>query len=166
MNNQEIEGLLIFINKNQQLIDDGKFDELFDLAAFLLNPNQCRSLQEIINEEGVNPIRSMTKIPMNYFYKSQLPYIGLPDNIENIDPLAFNYAQLQELIITNPQISIQPDAFKNCSKLKTVYFNGTGEDWVASDLAPLIIYDPTQKVTVICLIDKEEFEYPQKGRVR
>ena len=166
MNYLEIEGLLIFINKNQQLIDDGKFEELFDLAAFLLNPNSCRSLQEIINEEGINPIRSMSKIPMNYFYKSQLPYIGLPDNIERVDPLAFNHAQLQELIIANPRISIEQDAFKNCSKLKIVYFNGTGEDWANSDLAPLIIHDPTQKVTVICLTDKEEFEYPQKGRVR
>lgn len=166
MNKQEIEGLLIFINKNQQLIDDGKFEELFELAAFLLNPDQCRSLQEVINEEGINPIRSMTYIPMNYFYKSQLPYIGLPDNIERVDPLAFNHAQLQELIIANPRISIEQDAFKNCSKLKIIYFNGTGEAWATSDLAPLIIHDPTQKVTVICLTDKEKFEYPQKGRGR
>lgn len=158
--------LLEFIDQNEELINEQRFDELFDHGnIILLNGYQVRYLQEMLNSEGINPLLSMKAIPTNYYFQSELKTIGIPGNINYIYAYAFDQAEVEELVLANPDIKIENRAFRLCDKIKKIYYNGTGEQWATSELDKHLIIDPAHKVIVICLKDNEVFHYPQdKGR--
>lgn len=64
------------------------------------------------------------------FYGQALPYVTIPSNISSIAITAFNDCkQLTFLVIENPVLTLEGEAFAGCTNLKDVFFAGSEKDW-------------------------------------
>ena len=115
----------------------------------------CPSLEAIVVEEGNTKYNSnnacnaiiesdtiiygcsntvipanVTKIASYSFAYSSMIDITIPSNVLTIEENAFiNNNKLENVIILNKDITILNNAFKDCSSIKSLFYNGSVEDW-------------------------------------
>ena len=86
---------------------------------------RCSSLTSITIPYGVTNIDEQT-----FNGCSSLASITIPDSVTSIGDWAFEgCSSLTSITIPNSVISIGYHAFQNCKNLKTIYFNGTKDQW-------------------------------------
>lgn len=83
---------------------------------------------------------SITKIESYAFrYCSALKSIKLPSKLERISTETFNgCTNLESIVIGKNVKKISRDAFKSCSNLRTVYYEGTEDDWLAFNIVDTV----------------------------
>ena len=85
----------------------------------------CTNLTNIILPD------SLTSISDSAFYNcKRLKSIVIPDGVTSIDDWTFEgCSSLTNITIPDSVTSIGYHAFQNCKDLKTIYFNGTKDQW-------------------------------------
>ena len=83
----------------------------------------CKILTSITIPNGIMYIGS------GAFKYSGLTSITIPDGITGIDAGMFSSSNLTDITIPNSVTWIGEEAFQDCSKLKTIDFNGTVQQW-------------------------------------
>ena len=73
----------------------------------------------------------ITEIPNSSFWELGATKVTIPSCVEEIDEAAFYGSSIEEIVFCGVPKEIKKGAFSNCSALKTVYFNGTQEQWNA-----------------------------------
>ena len=90
----------------------------------------CSSLTSITISDSVTSIGNYA-----FFHCSSLTSITIPDSVTSIGHSAFlDCSSLTSITIPDSVTSIDDFTFLNCSSLKTVYYNGTAEDWVTTSI--------------------------------
>ena len=116
----------VFIAENIDLIEDEKFDELFNRAY------KCLLVPEVtymLYKSKIEFLPFMEFIVTEQFkYCNELESITIPPNIKHIGRDAFIYCKnLKQLDFTaNSNVTvISTDAFANCFSLETITYNGS-----------------------------------------
>ena len=115
-----------FLEKNIELIEENKFDELYKKAENqLFFPDAIGNLTRMLRRADIDPLLYMHTVPYCYFYgDSEIETINIPDNIEFIDSEAFaNCSNLESVSFGRSVSVIYYGAFNNCRNLSNVYLN-------------------------------------------
>ena len=85
---------------------------------------------ELMLSLGYNPLDYMTMVPPYFLYDSSIKEFTIPNHIKSIDVAAFKGCiNLTNITIPDSVTSIGTSAFYGCKNLKTVYYEGTQEQW-------------------------------------
>lgn len=115
-----------FLEKNIELVEENKFDELYKKAENDLYFSQgIGTLTRMLLTANINPIEYLSEIPYCYLYgDSKITQFIIPDKIEFISSEAFgNCSQLHDIIFGKNVSVIYYGAFENCTELINVELN-------------------------------------------
>ena len=141
--------------KNSDIKSAYKYlNERFDLAANIYVPQITLTLYDA----GIDPLRYTDTVPDNFLYgvytqlSSILDTLKIPSNIKYIGDFAFAHSSLKEIKIPNSVFSIgraafldasittlqlprsvemiDVSAFEGCRNLKTIFYEGTEEEFL------------------------------------
>ena len=135
------EALKSFIERNIDLIEDKNFEDLY-INAYMeyineldkIKPLDISALTDILDEIfGEEPIfdDNLTYVP-NYYRvaNDKIRHFEIPEGIEWIGKSAFrNCVNLEYLKLPKTLDEIHDEAFKGCSKLDKIFYNGSKADW-------------------------------------
>lgn len=134
------EALKVFIERNIDLIEDRKFEELYDniydnwLNNLGIHPIDIRDLTATLTEVfGKEPILNddMTHIPAFYnVSNNNIEHLEIPEGIESIGKCAYkNCRKLQSVNLPRTLSEINYEAFKGCDELHSIFYNGSITEW-------------------------------------
>ena len=141
--------------KNSDIKSAYKYlNERFDLAADVYVPQVTLALYDA----GIDPLRSTDTVPDNFLFgvytqlSSILDTLKIPSNIKYIGDFAFAHSSLKEIKIPDSVFSIgraafldasittlrlprsvemiDTSAFNGCNDLKTIFYEGTEEEFL------------------------------------
>ena len=120
------EDLKQFLEKNIELIEENKFDELYKKAENELYFSQSiGTLTRTLLAADINPLEHLTEIPYCYLYgDSNITQFVIPDKIEFVFSEAFaECSQLHDVIFGKNVSVIYYGAFEGCTELTNVTLN-------------------------------------------
>ena len=113
-----------FIEKNINLIEQGRFEELYDLAmtGIIRRNLLVGQLTETLLNADIDPAEYMEEIPSFYLSGAEgIKYYTIPDNAISIGDYAFCYCpKLKSVMIGDSVTSIGKYAFSNCHNLPSI----------------------------------------------
>lgn len=113
-----------FIEKNINLIEQGRFEELYDLAITgIVGRNLLvGKFTEALLGADIDPVEYMGKIPPFYLNGAEgIKYYTIPDGAISIGDYAFCYCpKLKSVMIGDSVTSIGKYAFSNCHNLPSI----------------------------------------------
>ena len=115
-----------FLEKNIELIEENKFDELYKKAGTDLYFSQdIGTLTRTLLTAGINPIDHLIEIPYCYLYgDSNIIKFVIPDKIKFVNSEAFAYcSQLHDVIFGKDVSVVYHGAFEGCTELTNVKLN-------------------------------------------
>lgn len=123
-----------FIRDNKDLIENYKFDLLYDnIYTVVFTPDSqmdfTSMLTDILTEIDINPLEHMTEVPKNYIPRNrQLKNIFIPNNITSIGARAFyRCLHLEKVDFPEGLTHIRSYAFDSCG-LRNIYFPDSLEE--------------------------------------
>lgn len=121
--------LIKFVESNIELIDNYRFNELYDKCY----PYTMRTeLTQLLISVQESPICCFRNVVPKYAYLNcaQISSITVPENIQLIDTGAFYQCKdLSEITLPESLKQINLRAFSGCPKLQIVNYKGTQEQW-------------------------------------
>ena len=135
------EALKLFIERNIDLIEDKNFEDLY-INAYMeyineedkVKPKDISALTDTLHDIfGEEPIfdNNFTYVP-NYYRiaNDKIREIEIPEGIDWIGRSAFrNCVNLEYVKLPKTLSEIYDEAFKGCSKLNKIFYNGSKADW-------------------------------------
>lgn len=115
-----------FLEKNIELVEENKFNELYKKAETELYFSQdIGTLTRTLLAADVNPLEHLTEIPYCYLYgDSNITQFVIPDKIEVVYSEAFaDCSQLHDVIFGKDVFVIYYGAFEGCTELTDVTLN-------------------------------------------
>lgn len=115
-----------FLEKNIELIEENKFNELYKKAENDLYFSQgIGTLTRALLAANIDPIEYLSDIPYCYLYgDSNITEFVIPDKIKVVNSCAFcNCSQLHDVIFGTDVALILYGAFDGCSELTNVTLN-------------------------------------------
>ena len=113
-----------FIEEHIDLIEDGRFEELYKLQSKWYTVELARLVgifTETLLSADIDPAKYMKKIPPFYLTGTKIVSYTIPQTVTSIDWAAFiNCNELTNVTIPNSVTSIDYSAFLGCSKLTSV----------------------------------------------
>lgn len=136
-----IEALKLFIERNIDLIEDRKFEELYGNASAeymnerdKIKPTDINALTDILTDLfGEEPIfdANITYVPNCYrMANDKIHQVEIPEGIRAIGRSAFqDCINLEYVKLPKTLSEIYPGAFKGCENLTKIFYNGSKADW-------------------------------------
>ena len=110
-----------FIQDNKDLIEENKWDQVYDNAVFNLDSDSTGELGKIFLGLGINPIAELDYIPDYYLSSTDIKSFTIPNHIHLLSEGCFSYCeQLDEIIIPESVTQIAKFAFYCCANLKKI----------------------------------------------
>ena len=148
---------LDFISKTSQLINENKWDELYNALYMEYYPIIICKFTNIILDSGINPLNYLNYIPRYYLGGDQkLDHFIVPEGIVKIKESAFDTCRnLKKLILPNSLTTIESSAFYYCNNLEEILYNGTVKEWQSKiRLSPTDSFFDCGTDTIICIDGK------------
>ena len=103
----------------EDLINNNKWDEVYELADSLLSNNS--EFTQLLSSVSISPLDYMTYIPKNYLARTEITSFKIPSHIKTIKYAAFNHCyNLTNIVIPNSVVDVENYAFNYCTSLKNV----------------------------------------------
>ena len=148
--------LIEFLQNNSTLVKTFKFKDLYDSARqwFHTQYNFIDELSRMFINANINPLKFMTTVPA--FYLNEAPgvtTVQIPDNIKTVEMFGFDSCQdltsvflaegvekimdygfvdcavLEQVVLPKTLKSLGDECFAGCTKLTTLDYTGTMEEW-------------------------------------
>lgn len=148
---------LDFIRENSQLINENKWDEIYNTLYIEYYPLTICKFTNIVLDSDINPLDYLNYIPRYYLGGDQeLTSFIVPEGIIKIKESAFDTCRnLKKLILPNSLTTIESSAFYCCNNLKEIKYNGTIKGWQSKvRLSPTDSFFDCGTDTVICIDGK------------
>lgn len=127
-----------FIKRHAVLIDAMQFNRFFEDAWDELYIFEYTALISIMKNIGIDVLQYMHYIPQYFFADSNIKTYTVTELITVIKEHAFDSCtKLQSIQLPKSLKKIKASAFRMCTHLSTINYNGTKEDWkkIKIDLA-------------------------------
>lgn len=153
-----------FIETNIELIEDARFDELYNMNV------DVPKFTEALLEAGINPLANMKYIPANYLCESDIKQFVVPSHIDRISSAAFwDCQELEKVTLPEGLIYIEDSAFSECHKLTQINLPSTLEyiyedAFAETALKHVVIPDNVAKVSRTCFDRCKQLETVKLGR--
>ena len=106
--------IIEWIEENRSLIDSLKLDQVYKSGDYRSRPFLTYSLLKI----GINPLKALTKMPINFARNLDITGIEIPRHITEIAESAFyGCSRLTGISLHNGITSIGHTSFKSCESL-------------------------------------------------
>lgn len=140
------EELKNFVEQNIQLIEEYRFNELYNKCYPY---TMCTDLTNLLMSISLQPVLYFRKDIPKYAYlrNEAITRITIPEGITHIDLGAFYQCEnLTEVTLPQSLENIGLRSFSNCPFLDTVYYEGTSEQWklISNSLNPFLETKVTQ----------------------
>ena len=119
--------IFLAMPKVQNLINDNKWDEVYELADSLLRDTKeftqlhTKEFTQLLSSVGISPLNYMTYIPRGYLAGTEITSFKIPNHIKTIKYAAFAHCyNLTNIVIPNSVVDIGEAAFNYCTSLKNV----------------------------------------------
>ena len=110
-----------FIQDNKDLIEENKWDQLYDNAIFNLDSESTGELGKIFLDLGIDPIAELDYIPGYYLSSTDITSFTIPNHIHLLSNGCFSYCLgLDEIVIPESVTEIAQFAFYACNNLKKI----------------------------------------------
>lgn len=112
-----------FIEDNIELIDNNKFDELYDRDIVDWSNVSIREVTDVLLAAGIDPLQYLTSIPVRYQDSSCHSHrnIVIPSNVKTIGGGAFRYLDVQSVTIEEGCTHIHRYAFADNPFLTVIH---------------------------------------------
>ena len=111
-----------FIETNIELIENARFDELYNMNV------DVSKFTEVLLKAGINPLEKLNYIPAGYLCQSDINSFTVPAHITEIHSGAFwKCENLNKVILPEGLVSIEDSAFCECHNLWQINFPSTLE---------------------------------------
>ena len=109
-----------FINDNIELIDENRWEELYEKAQDKLSENTAKLTKSLLDAD-IHPEEYLSKLPPYFLSNSDITKFDIPSNITSIRWGVFDGCiNLTNIKIPNTVISIGSSTFRGCSSLTSV----------------------------------------------
>ena len=127
--NDKYKKILPYITEYKELIDQNKFDEIYQKLLFDSGSEleDFGLLTEVLYAAGLNPLLYMNSIPSFFLYNSQISEFNIPNNIKLIHRFVITESNITEIIVPSAIKKIESNAFNGASNLKSVIFQKSSE---------------------------------------
>ena len=149
----------IFLNEHMQYIEDNNFYEVY-LQIINKGLTQHRTeISETFLRAGINPLLYMDWVPMGFlcgsvldlqediipsnvkqikakaFSSTEVVTLRIPQGVEDIFTRAFSSCHyLREVYLPKSIKYLENSIFSNCTSLRTIYYDGTYDEWNKVDI--------------------------------
>lgn len=142
-----------FIEENIDLIEDNRWEEIYEKAENKLKDYYTGRFTEIMLEADIHPENYLKQLPKYFLYASDIKEFIIPNNITSIGMSALNdCTHLTSMTIGDSVSTISDSAFSFCKSLKSVVLRNNvtkiGE-WVFSNCTSLTSAEIGNSVTEI-----------------
>lgn len=99
------------LKDHEEDLENNNLDSVFEAYGWIVS--DIKKLREFLEAQGIDPLRYMTKIPACYFRKEDYKTLDLSSytNIKAIGARAFNYCNINTLILPNSISNVRCYAF-------------------------------------------------------
>lgn len=130
-----------FIEQNIDLIEENRWDEVYDNATFNLDSESTGAFTKAMLDIGLDPIREqgLDYIPDYYLSDSTLTTYDIPSNVHHLGEGCFSYSGLSSITIPESVSTLGNYVFYECELLEEVIVLGNIVDmgsrvfWGCSD---------------------------------
>lgn len=124
-----------FIEQNIDLIEEKRWDEVYDNATFNLDSESTGKFTEAMLKLGIDPLseQGLDWIPDYYLSDSSIIDFKIPKIVHSLGEGCFSYSSLQRIIIPKSVETLRDYVFYECSKLTDIMFLGDVKD-IGSDI--------------------------------
>ena len=105
-----------FLSENGKLLEDGKYDELYNNLRYF-NKNLIPRVTRALMQMGINPLEKMTNVPDFYAACLDITEIDIPAHISIINNQAFSMCKKLKKVNAPGVINVGEYAFEGCESL-------------------------------------------------
>lgn len=110
-----------FIKDNEELINQNKFEELYNMLRERGLDVLTRQFTEVLLGIDINPLDYLDYVPNYFLCDSDVTVVNIPNNIRRIGVYAFqNCKNLTNLDLPKGVTSIDNYAFSGCDRLTSI----------------------------------------------
>lgn len=131
-----------FLEKNIDLIDNGRWKEFYDAAAESTLFHYVGSITDVLLDSGINPLENSTEIFDNMFVRSKIKHLNIPAAIQTMGISAFYDSAIEEVTIPDGVQEIPMECFEDCTHLHTITIPRS-----VKEIAPDAIWD---RAVIVC----------------
>lgn len=113
-----------FIEDNIELINDAKWDQVYDNARFTLDSTSTGGVTQALLDCGIDPIveGDLDYIPEYYLSDTNIETFDVPSTVVHLGEGCFSYSKLKKMIIPEQVKSVGSYAFYDCFELREIIF--------------------------------------------
>lgn len=136
-----------FIEQNIDLIEEKRWDEVYDNASFNLDSESTGKFTKAMLDIGLDPIaeQGLDWIPDYYLSDVNLTTFNIPDTIHHLGEGCFSYSSLKSITIPESVETLGDYVFYECAKLEEVIVLGD-----IRDIGSRVFYDCSENLVVKC----------------
>ena len=145
-----------FIEDNIDLIEENRWDEVYDNAAFNLDSDSTGIFTKAMLDIGLNPIteQGLDWIPDYYLSGTSITKFTIPNTIHSVGEGCFSYSSLEKITIPESVKTLRDYVFYGCGQLKEIIFLGD-----ITDIGSRVIYGCSEDLKIICKKGSHISEY-------
>ena len=139
-----------FIEENIELIEEKRWDEVYDNALFNLDSESTGKFTQAMLSLGIDPIaeQGLDWIPDYYLSDVAITEFSIPNTIHSLGEGCFSYSDLKRITIPASVETLRDYVFYECAKLEEVIVLGD-----LSDIGSKIFYGCPENLVVKCKED-------------
>ena len=145
-----------FIEQNIDLIEDKRWDEVYENATFNLDSESTGKFTKAMLDIGLDPIaeQGLDWIPDYYLSDTSIVEFDIPNTIHSLGEGCFSYTSIIKIIIPESVKTLRDYVFYECSALKEVTFL---DDVV--DIGSRVFYGCPDELVIKCKKNSYVDEY-------
>lgn len=147
-----LEKTIVIAENLIDFIDNNEFDRVYThIWSYIESLEDIGDFTAVLLKSEIDPLQHMTSVPQGYLFGQKIKKITIPAHVENIYRRAFAYCEVTEVTVSEGCRTLHDDAFYGCfnlhtifipstvqefgdgcfgaSMLKTVFYNGTYQQW-------------------------------------
>lgn len=115
-----------FIKDNIDLIEDNRWDQVYDNASFTLDSDSQGQLTIALLKANIDPVGTglIDYIPEYYLSGAHIKTYDIPYTVHSLDEGCFSYSDIETITLPPSVSSIGPYVFYDCAMLRRVVVLG------------------------------------------
>ena len=152
-----------FIEDNIDLIEEKRWDEVYDNATFNLDSDSTGQFTQAVLSIGLDPIaeQGLDWIPDYYLSSTSITSFNIPNTIHSLGEGCFSYSSLRRIIIPASVQTLRDYVFYECNKLEEVIFLGD-----VRDIGSKVFYNCSLDLVISCKKNSYVDEYADQMNIR